>query len=68
MRCARGERSDGCCAGGIVGAAKKVHHTRGALRAKYGSRIEVTALDPGIVDPAEHARAILRIVASKIDR
>ena len=40
---------------------------REAIRAKYGSRIKVTAADQGVVDPAEPARVILRITSSQID-
>jgi hypothetical protein len=35
---------------------------REAIRAKYGSRMKVTAADQGIVDPAESARVVLRIL------
>jgi hypothetical protein len=41
---------------------------RTTIRAKYGSRMKVTAADQGIVDPAEPARrVILRITGSEID-
>ena len=40
---------------------------REAIRAKYGSRMKVTAADQGIADPAEPARVILRITGSAMD-
>lgn len=51
----------------IIGAAEEVRRMREAIRAKYGSRMKVTAADQGIVDPAEPARVILRITASGMD-
>ena len=51
----------------IIGDADEVRRLRGAIRAKYGSRMKVTAADQGISDPAEPARVILRITGSKID-
>jgi uncharacterized protein len=51
----------------IVGAAGEVRRLREAIRAKYGSRMKITAADQGIVDPAEPARVILRIIASEMD-
>jgi hypothetical protein len=36
------------------------------IRAKYGSRMKITAADRGIPDPAEPARVILRIIASDV--
>ena len=37
------------------------------IRAKYGSRMKITAADQGILDPAEPARVILRIIASETE-
>jgi PPOX class probable F420-dependent enzyme len=51
----------------IIGAAGEVRRMREAIRAKYGSRMKVTAADQGIVDPAEPARVILRITGSGMD-
>ena len=51
----------------IIGAAQEVRRMREAIRAKYGSRMKVTAADQGIVDPAEPARVILRITSSETD-
>ena len=48
----------------IIGAAQEVRRLREAIRAKYGSRMKVTAADQGIVDLAEPARVILRITGS----
>jgi PPOX class probable F420-dependent enzyme len=48
----------------IIDAADEVRRMREAIRAKYGSRMKVTAADQGIADPAEPARVILRITAS----
>jgi uncharacterized protein len=45
----------------IISAADEVRQLREAIRAKYGSRMRVTAADQGIADPAEPARVILRI-------
>jgi PPOX class probable F420-dependent enzyme len=50
----------------IVSGAQEVRRMREAIRAKYGSRMKVTAADQGLVDPEEPARVILRITA--IDR
>jgi PPOX class probable F420-dependent enzyme len=52
----------------IVTAADDVRRLRQAIRAKYGSRMKITAADHGIVDPAEPARVILRITAAELDR
>jgi PPOX class probable F420-dependent enzyme len=51
----------------VIGAAEEVRRMREAIRAKYGSRMKVTAADQGIVDLAEPARVILRITASRMD-
>jgi uncharacterized protein len=51
----------------VVGAAGDVRRLREAIRAKYGSRMKITAADQGILDPAETARVILRIIASEKD-
>ena len=51
----------------IVSAAGDVRRLREAIRAKYGSRMKITAADQGILDPAEPARVILRIIASEKD-
>jgi PPOX class probable F420-dependent enzyme len=51
----------------IVDAEDEVRRLREAIRAKYGSRMKITAADQGIVDPAETARVILRIFASDTD-
>jgi PPOX class probable F420-dependent enzyme len=51
----------------IVDAEDEVRRLREAIRAKYGSRMKITAADQGIVDPAEAARVILRIFASDTD-
>jgi PPOX class probable F420-dependent enzyme len=51
----------------IIGAAKEVRQMREAIRAKYGTRMKLTAADQGIADPAEPARVILRITDSGID-
>jgi len=51
----------------IIDAADEVRRMREAIRAKYGSRMKVTAADQGIVDPAEPARVILRITGSEMD-
>jgi hypothetical protein len=40
---------------------------REQIRAKYDSRMNTTAADQGILDPAEVARVILRIIASDMD-
>jgi PPOX class probable F420-dependent enzyme len=45
----------------IITAAHEVRQMREAIRAKYGSRMKITAADQDIVDPAEPARVILRI-------
>ena len=45
----------------IIDAADDVGQMREAIRAKYGSRMNLTAADQGIVDPTEPARVILRI-------
>jgi hypothetical protein len=37
------------------------------IRAKYGSRMKITAADQGVLDPAEPVRVILRIIASDKD-
>ncbi len=52
----------------IIGAAQEVRQMREAIRAKYGSRMKVTAADQGIADPAEPARVILRITGSATDQ
>ena len=51
----------------IVGAAGEVRRLREMIRAKYGSRMKITAADQGISDPAEPVRVILRIIASETD-
>jgi PPOX class probable F420-dependent enzyme len=51
----------------IVDAEEEVRGLREAIRAKYGSRMKITAADQGILDPAEPARVILRITASETD-
>jgi PPOX class probable F420-dependent enzyme len=51
----------------IVDAQAEVRRLREAIRAKYGSRMKITAADQGISDPAEPARVILRIFASDPD-
>ncbi len=51
----------------IVSAAGEVRRLRKAIRAKYGSRMKITAADQGILDPTEPARVILRIIASETD-
>jgi PPOX class probable F420-dependent enzyme len=51
----------------IIGAAEEVRRMRGAIRAKYGGRMKITAADQGIADPAEPARVILRITGLEID-
>jgi PPOX class probable F420-dependent enzyme len=51
----------------IIVAAEEVRRMRETIRAKYGSRMKVTAADQGIVDPAEPARVILRITGSETD-
>jgi PPOX class probable F420-dependent enzyme len=51
----------------IIDAADEVRRMREAIRAKYGSRMKITAADQGIVDPAEPARVILRITSSVTD-
>ncbi len=51
----------------IIAAADEVRRMREAIRAKYGSRMKVTAADQGIADPAEPARVILRITGSGMD-
>ena len=48
----------------IIAAAEEVRRMREAIRAKYGSRMKVTAADQGIVDPQEPARVILRITGT----
>ena len=53
-----------CARAEIVRAAGDVLRLREAIRAKYGSRMKITAADQGILDPAEPPRVILRIVAS----
>ncbi len=45
----------------IIYSAPEVRRLRESIRAKYGSRMKVTAADQGIIDPAEPARVILRI-------
>jgi PPOX class probable F420-dependent enzyme len=52
----------------IVDAEEEVRSLREAIRAKYGSRMKVTAADRGILDPAEPARVIVRIFASRAAR
>jgi PPOX class probable F420-dependent enzyme len=51
----------------IVATAEEVRQLRAAIRAKYGSRMKVTAADQGILDPAEPGRVILRITDSGPD-
>jgi PPOX class probable F420-dependent enzyme len=51
----------------IVDAASEVRQLREAVRAKYGSRMKVTAADQGIEDPEEPSRVILRITDSPLD-
>jgi PPOX class probable F420-dependent enzyme len=51
----------------IVNDEAEVRRLREAIRAKYGSRMKVTAADQGISDPAEPARVILRITPSATD-
>ncbi len=51
----------------IVRAPGDVRRLREVIRAKYGSRMKITAADQGILDPAEPARVILRIIASDLD-
>jgi uncharacterized protein len=51
----------------IVRAAGDVRRLRDAIRAKYGSRMKITAADQGVLDPAEPVRVILRIFASDMD-
>ena len=51
----------------IVRAPGDVRRLREVIRVKYGSRMKITAADQGILDPAEPARVILRIIASDID-
>jgi PPOX class probable F420-dependent enzyme len=51
----------------IIGAAQEVRRLREAIRAKYGSRMKITAADQGIADPAETSRVILRITSSQMD-
>ena len=51
----------------IVGAAGDVRRLREVIRAKYGSRMKITAADRGVSDPAEPVRVILRIFASDMD-
>lgn len=53
-----------CAEAEIVRAAGDVRRLREMIRAKYGSRMKITAADQGIFDPAEPARVILRITAS----
>jgi uncharacterized protein len=52
----------------VIDAAGEVRRMREAIRAKYGSRMKVTAADHGIIDPAEPARVILWITDSRMDR
>jgi uncharacterized protein len=51
----------------IVRAAGDVRRLREVIRAKYGSRMKITAADQGVSDPAEPVRVILRIFASDMD-
>jgi uncharacterized protein len=51
----------------IVRAAGDVRRLREVIRAKYGSRMKITAADRGVSDPAEPVRVILRIFASDMD-
>ncbi len=51
----------------IISAPQEVRRMREAIRAKYGSRMKVTAADQRIVDPAEPARVILRITDTEIN-
>jgi PPOX class probable F420-dependent enzyme len=51
----------------IIDATQEVRRMREAIRAKYGSRMKLTAADQGIMDPAEPVRVILRITNSKMD-
>jgi PPOX class probable F420-dependent enzyme len=48
----------------IVRAAGDVRRLREVIRAKYGSRMKITAADQGILDPTEPLRVILRIIGS----
>ena len=48
----------------IVGLAGDVRRLREVIRAKYGSRMKITAADQGVLDPAEPVRVILRIIGS----
>ena len=51
----------------IVRAAGDVRRLREVIRAKYGSRMKITAADQDVLDPAEPVRVILRIFASDMD-
>jgi PPOX class probable F420-dependent enzyme len=50
----------------IVDDPDEVRRLREEIRAKYGSRMKITAADQGSADPAEPARVILRITASDV--
>jgi PPOX class probable F420-dependent enzyme len=52
----------------LISAPDEVLRMREAIRAKYGTRMKVTAADQGIVDPTEPARVILRITDTQTDR
>ncbi len=56
-----------CAQAGIVDAEEEVRRLRESIRAKYGSRMKITAADQGISDPAEPARVILRITVAEAD-
>jgi PPOX class probable F420-dependent enzyme len=51
----------------IVRAAGDVRRLREVIRAKYGSRMKITAADQGVLDPVEPVRVILRIFASDLN-
>lgn len=51
----------------IVDNPAKVCQLRAEIRAKYGERMKVTAVDRGMLDPAEPTRVILRITKSDAD-
>ena len=51
----------------IVRAPGDVRRLREMIRAKYGSRMKITAADQGNPDPAEPARVILKLTASDVD-
>jgi PPOX class probable F420-dependent enzyme len=51
----------------IVDSEAEVRRLREDIRAKYGSRMKITAADQAILEPAEPARVILRIFESETD-